>query len=95
MKLSAVLNMKVKDSLVVHLSLSSIGNMARFAAVSMLAVSAVAEMSVEASFALDVKREEPNNLCNPCFQLLAFRSTTSQMVWWLPCHGCMFCLECV
>merc|ERR1712151_1340766 len=37
----------------------------------MFALSAAAEMSVEASFALDVKGEEdPNvNLCNPCFQI--------------------------
>lgn len=44
--------------------------MARIAAMSMFTVAAAVDMSLEASFALDVKGEDPNvNLCNPCFQI--------------------------
>lgn len=44
--------------------------MVRFAAMSMVALSTATEMTIDASFAVDVKGEDPNvNLCNPCFQI--------------------------
>merc|ERR1719327_701130 len=44
--------------------------MIRVAAMSIFAMSAATEMSMQTSFAVDVKGEDPNvNLCNPCFQI--------------------------